>query len=197
MGLIKTPAKKSGSTAKKTVSKPKSTAKPTSTAKKTTTKASAKKVASAKKTTSTAKSTPAKASSSNDGARRGLANIDQRTLKSWISRMEKSAKRLKNAQIEHDEASEEVHSVAAEAREADIPMSIVTETLGVSRQYLYKGLKGNGPNGRKGGGTTAKKTTKRAASKSSTKTTGNSRTVKRASGTGTKSTGKKLLGKKR
>lgn len=149
-----TGTKKSTTTAKRTAAKPaakRTTAKSTrSTAKKTPTRKPATKKPAAKKT--------------EPATRRGVAHLDPKVLKEWEKALGEVGALLIEAQEMHDAASERVHEIAAEARAADIPMNIVTGQLGVSRQYLYKGLVGHGPNGRKNGGAKKSATTKKATS---------------------------------
>jgi hypothetical protein len=142
------------------------TKKSTTTAKRTATKPAAKRSTAAKKTTTKKTGTTRKpaAKKAEPTQRRGIAHLDPKVLKQFQSELTEVGERLAAAQKEHDDASEAVHEIAAEARSNDIPMNIVTELLGVSRQYLYKGLVGHGPNGRKNGGAKKSSTTKKATS---------------------------------
>lgn len=171
--------------------------KKTTTAKRSTASKPATKRTTAKKTTSTrstAKKTPtrkpaAKKTSTEPTRRRGTGHLDAKVLKQWQKDLAEVGERLVAAQEEHDAASEAVHEIYIEAKNADIPMSVITEELGVSRQYLYKGLVGHGPNGRKNGGAKKSATTKKATSaakksikKSSTKTTARKPAAKKPAG---------------
>jgi DNA-binding phage protein len=112
------------------------------------------------------KATPARATRS--------SKLDQAQLEQWIENLTEAGDELTEARKAHEAASAQVHKIAAKAQKAGVPMKLVAETLGVSRQYLYKGLVDNGNgSGRSTNGSkpAAKRTTKPAAKAPAKRTT--------------------------
>lgn len=118
--------------AKKTTPAKRTSAKP---ATKTGARRTAAKTTPAKKTTSRKPAAAKKETNSRPV-------VSEAVLKKHIAALTKGRARLEKAQIEHDEASRGAHELAQVALEAHVPMKIVSETIGMSRQYLYKGYKG-------------------------------------------------------
>lgn len=154
--------------------------KPASSSSKKSSTTSKTRSTSSKRTSSkrVGRATPAKkqTSAKKTGAKRG-APRGPRTPKIAPTVLAKHEKALKaagkdrrDAESAHDKAVENVHRVVKAAIKAEVPMSIISERVGVSRQWLYKmgthrdRQNGSGP-ASGGRATTASRSTKRSSSK--------------------------------
>lgn len=128
MSVIRIGGKKN-SAAKKTTSKP--AAKSTG-AKRTATKPAARKTAAKPKATAK-KAKPV-------GAPRGprTPKTDPKILARHIKALEAAGTKREKAEAAHKEAVNSVHDAAQAALEDEVPMTLISEKLGVSRQWLYK-----------------------------------------------------------
>jgi isopropylmalate/homocitrate/citramalate synthase len=159
--------------------KAKSPAKPA--AKKTASKPAAKKAAPAKRTASkpAAKKTTAK---TNGTVRRQTPKIDTKVLDRHVKALTAAGDKRRKTEEAHQAAVENVHEVVTAAIEAKVPMSIIADSVGVSRQWLYK--MGNFRERTNGSSSTRKTAAKKpaaraSATKSKTKPTIKTRTRKR------------------
>lgn len=75
--------------------------------------------------------------------------VDQKIVKKHVTALKRAGNARDKAQAAYDESVEEVFSTVQDALGDGVPMSIVSESVGVSRQWLYN--MGN-HKGRNGGG---------------------------------------------
>lgn len=106
----------------------------------------------ASKSTSTAKRTTAKKSTSTGRKRGGprgprTPNLPKGVLDKHTKALEAAGQDLAEAQQAHEDATNAVYAAAGAALEANVPMSIVSDLTGVSRQWLYKMGEHAGRNG--------------------------------------------------
>lgn len=116
------------------------------TAKKTAAKPAAKRGSTARKSTTTAKRTTAKRTATKPKPARKAAGprgprtpkTDPKLLKRHVTALESAGNKRQRAEEMHQEAVEAVHEAAQAALADEVPMTLISEKLGVSRQWLYK-----------------------------------------------------------
>lgn len=86
------------------------------------------------------KQTSAKKTGAKRGAPRGprTPKIAPTVLAKHEKALKAAGKDRRDAESAHDKAVENVHKVVKAAIKAEVPMSIISERVGVSRQWLYK-----------------------------------------------------------
>lgn len=153
------------SATKKPAAKPSTTRKPA--AKKTAAKPAAKKTTATKAGAKSApKAAPKKAAAPRPPR---TPKIDPKIVSSFEKRLKAAgAKRAKTLEA-HDAAVDEMATVVQEAMKAEVPMSIISNSTGVSRQWLYKISQFKGRNGAPA--KTPGKTTRAAAKPAAKRTT--------------------------
>jgi hypothetical protein len=126
------PAAKKSTTKKSTTNTTRAKAKPASkpAAKRTTTSTRAK----------------AKTNGGSSTRRSSLWAGTEKQLDTWINKLSKAGSNLRKAQVVHTTAIDDVNEVALDALEAGVPMKVVHEETGVSRQWLYKMSSSNSRN---------------------------------------------------
>lgn len=147
--------------------------KKSSSAKRTSVK-STKRVGTAKKAVKATGTKRAVSSAKKNGGGPGsrgprTPKIDAKVLSTHEKALKRAGDARRKAEEAHNEAVNELHAVAQAALDAEVPMSVVSRTTGVSRQWLYKmgsfRERTNG-NGRKSGrATKAARSTKSSATK--------------------------------
>ena len=65
-------------------------------------------------------------------------DLDPAVLARFEGQLSEAGERVKNAKAEHDAAIDHVHSVVVQAQDVEIPMAIIEDITGISRQWLYK-----------------------------------------------------------
>jgi hypothetical protein len=104
---------------------------------------------SGKKTTTPAKRTPKPTAQDNGGggeqriAKDGRVlrtpkDLDPKLLSNFESQLTVAGERVKAAKQEHDAAIDAVHEIVVQAQEVGVPMAIIEDVTGISRQWLYK-----------------------------------------------------------
>src|SRR3954464_14171747 len=104
---------------------------------------------SGKKTTTPAKRTPKPTAQDNGGggeqriAKDGRVlrtpkDLDPKVLSNFESQLTVAGERVKAAKQEHDAAIDAVHEIVVQAQEVGVPMAIIEDVTGISRQWLYK-----------------------------------------------------------
>jgi len=134
----------------------------------------AKKASTAKKSTAKGGRGPAKGSG---GAPRGprTPKVEPKLLEKHVKALEAAGKRRADAEAEHDASVTNVHEVAQAALAAEIPMTLISDKLGISRQWLYKmgnfrsRTNGSKPKAAAKKATSAARTTRSTAKKSTSK----------------------------
>lgn len=157
------------------------TATPAAPKRRSTAKAPAKRAAASNgRKRSAATSTPKRAARTAKPAaansNRRPTTDDPKVIKEHVKEMTKVGKRYQAARVEHEDAVNAVYEAATEAMEAGVPTGVITDTLGLSRQWLYK-MGSHG--GRNGSGSKSK-------AKAAVKSTGSRRTAKRAAASSTR-----------
>jgi DNA-binding protein HU-beta len=122
-----------GAKSSTTSSKSKTLAKPAGTKATTTKRTTASK---AKTTTARAK-TATTAAKSNGGAPRG-PRATPKEFKDFERQLTRAGEKSRKTREAHDEATDELAALVAEAKKANVPMSIMERATGLKRQWLYK-----------------------------------------------------------
>jgi len=124
----------------KAKSKPATTSKTRSSSSKRSSTVKRGTAAPAKKRSTAVKKTTARKSNGGGPGSRGprTPKIDKKVLDKHVAALREAGKERKRAEKEHDKAVDGVHKAAQAALAAEVPMSIVSAELGVSRQWLYK-----------------------------------------------------------
>ena len=112
-------------------------------------------------------------------------DLDPAVLARFEGQLSEAGERVKNAKAEHDAAIDHVHSVVVQAQDAEIPMAIIEDITGISRQWLYKmstfkGRAGNGKAKKPPSHAENVRAAKAAKAKPAAKPAKPSRTAKRA-----------------
>ena len=115
--------------------KTRSTSKP---APKPAAKPTAKRGTAATKRTSRSTSKPKAKAPTGPTRRSSKPQVSETQLNKWIKQLYSAGDKLRKTQVAHTEAVDNVNDVAQEALAAGVPMKIVHEQTGVSRQWLYK-----------------------------------------------------------
>lgn len=116
----------------------------TSTAKKPATKRASTKPAAKRGTAATKRNTrstskpKAKSTPTGSTRRSSKPQVSDAQLNKWIKQLYSAGDKLRKTQVAHTEAVDNVNEVAQDALAAGVPMKIVHEQTGVSRQWLYK-----------------------------------------------------------
>lgn len=120
-----------------TTSKTRTTSSKRSSAKRGTATPAKKRSTAAKKTTRPARKGPG--SQGGPGSRGPRTpKIAKNVLDKHVAALRAAGKERKDAEKAHDKAVEGVHKAAQAAMKAEVPMSIISAEIGVSRQWLYK-----------------------------------------------------------
>jgi hypothetical protein len=101
--------------------------------------------------------------------RRNSTGVDPKVEARLLKLVEKAGDRRRKAEIEHKESVNALHDAAQEALAAGVSMAKVSDSSGISRQWLYK--MGEFADRSNGGSTPAKAPAKRAAAKPAAKRT--------------------------
>lgn len=121
--------------------KPRTTSKPASkpAAKRTSAKPAAKRGTAATKRNTRSTSKPkAKSAPTGPTRRSSKPQVSEAQLNKWIKQLYAAGEKLRKTQVAHVEAVDALNDVAQEALAVGVPMKIVHEQTGVSRQWLYK-----------------------------------------------------------
>lgn len=145
-----------------------------------------------------AKKTAAKPKSSTATRRSSKPQVDQRTLDRHLKAMERTGAKREATKEKWEEAVKATHEAALEALDAGVPMSMVSEATGISRQWLYKLIEqaqgstnGKGTkteaksavkSAKRGSGSTRKAAVKSPKATSNAKPTGRKTTTRKAAG---------------
>lgn len=65
-------------------------------------------------------------------------DLDPKVMRDFEGQLSEAGSRVKEAKAEHDQAIDDVHTVVSDAQEAGVPMAIIEDVTGISRQWLYK-----------------------------------------------------------